>query len=618
MSDTVTPQETTRLVGTGWDDHGNDTAQSVLTGTNQKVRALCLTSPDIVVPILFVPGIMGTRLKVKNRDKGSAWFPPENKWDAIVLLLKHLNKSAAERQKLLDPNNTEVDDNGPAHPDESSKALLAIAEGKTDAERAKWRGWGQLYGLSYGDILALLENMLGLIFDPASQGKQLTSTWKSLVMDRQDAEKLGAQKAFVPLQETNLRDAADVLYPVHGVGYNWLQSNRSSGQHLAQEIERITAHYRGKGKTCEKVIIVTHSMGGLVARSCAQEPGMADRILGIVHGVMPAIGAPATYKRIRAGFEGAEQVILGRNAAECTAVMANAPGPLELLPTAQYKTKTAQGTRHWLRASHTVLNGRGQPEEQDVLLGDGDPYADIYLNNGASWWKLVKEELIDPAARKEREQAKKQGKEVVEENEGISEFSKFAKNMQLARQLHDDLQDKYHPNTFAYYAADPKQPAWSEVHWKGSNPIDGDLKEALLDRDDFNGTIDLAFAANENRAEVHRRAPSGGSGDASVQMAINTVEVRGKPEVALATRNRHRFSIHKAAGPGDGTVPEESGAAPTPHVVQIFRHEGKNRGHESYDHQNSYKAKLAQTVTLYSVVKIVSESDWIQQNLSKS
>jgi len=107
---------------------------------------------NLVVPVLFVPGIMGTRLKVKNRD-ASAWYPPENTWDGLVTVLKHLNKSAADRQKLLDPNNTEVDDEGPAHPDESSKALLAIAPGDTDAERAKWRGWGQLYGKSYAGIL---------------------------------------------------------------------------------------------------------------------------------------------------------------------------------------------------------------------------------------------------------------------------------------------------------------------------------------------------------------------------------------------------------------------------------------------------------------------------------
>lgn len=536
-----------------------------------------------------------------------------------MLLLKHLNKSAADRQKLLDPNNTEVDDNGPAHPDESSKALLAIAEGKTDAERAKWRGWGQLYGASYGDILSLLENTLALVFDPASQGKQITTTWDDLVMAWQDADKLGAQKAFVPLQEGNLRDAADVLYPVHGVGYNWLQSNRSSGQRLAQEVERITAHYRSKGKTCDKVVIVTHSMGGLVARACAQEPGMADRILGIVHGVMPAIGAPATYKRIRAGFEGAEQVILGRNAAECTAIMANAPGPLELLPTAQYKTKSAQGTRHWLRASYTAMNSQGQMQEQDVLLGDGDPYADIYLNNTESWWKLVKEDLIDPAGRQEREKAKRQGKKIIAENSKASDFQKFSYNMSAARDLHDLIEDKYHQNTYAYYAADPKQRAWNEVHWKGDRYMSGNLQAASLANDDFNGTVELSFNTEDEGTPEHNNFSSARTNGSDESFADpQVVQIKGRMRPADDKRSKFSFGIQKALGQGDGTVPEESGAAPTPHVVQIFRHEGKERGFESYDHQNSYKAKVAQAATLYSIVKIVSESDWLRQNLSKT
>lgn len=627
MSNTQTTNspagEATRLVGTSWDENGNDTAQSVLTDTNLKVRALCLTSPDLVVPVLFVPGIMGTRLKIKDSERSSAWFPPEGKWDAIVLLLKHLNKSAAERQMLLDPNNTEVDDNGPAHPDESSKALLAIAEGNTDAERAKWRGWGQVYGASYGGIMSLLENTLALIFDPASQGTQLSTTWSTLVMAQQEAAKLGAQKPFTPLAESQLRDAAEVLYPVHGVGYNWLQSNKQSGQRLAAEVERITAHYRSKGKTCDKVIIVTHSMGGLVGRACAQEPGMADRILGIVHGVMPAIGAPATYKRIRAGFEGAEQVILGRNAADCTAIMANAPGPLELLPTAQYKTKTSQGTRHWLRASYTAMSSEGRQQEQDVLLGDGDPYADIYLNNSDNWWKLVKEELIDPAGREKREKAKKEGKEVVEEDNDISEFSKFEKNMSLAKKLHDAINDKYHNNTYAYYAADPKQLAWSEVHWKSDKAIEIDLRAARLSDDDLNGTVTLSLEESSVDHSQVKKTPAQGAdssaaGFPSSPAEANVVQINGKLDRPMGKKSNYRFQIQKAKGPGDGTVPEESGAAPTPHVVQIFRHEGKDKGHESYDHQNSYNAKIAQASTLYSIVKIVAESDWLQQNLSKT
>ncbi len=575
MSDTDTA---TRLVGTGWDEHGNDTAQSVLTGTNLKVRALCLTTPDLVVPILFVPGIMGTRLKIKNQPKGMAWCPPESTLDGLAQVFKHLIKSAADRQKLLDPGNTEVDDNGPAYPDESSKALLAIAPGATDAERAKWRGWGQLYGKSYAGILSLLEKSLALIFDPASHGKQLVKSWKSLVMEPQDAARFGAQKSFKPLDEEHLRDAADVLYPVHGVGYNWLRSNKESGERLAQEIERITAHYRSKGKTCDKVIIVTHSMGGLVARACAQLPGVADRILGIVHGVMPAIGAPATYKRIRAGFEGVEQVLLGRNAAECTAVMANAPGPLELLPTVKYKTQTESGTRHWLRASYMTVNNQGLPDEVDTFLGDGDPYTEIYLNNDESWWRLIKEDLIDPASKEDQKKAKGTDGGLVKKNTRNSDFEKFQANMDIARDLQGMIDEKYHSNTYAYYAADPKRLSWNEVHWKAGNGPNGDVRAALLAGDDLNGAIQLAFG-NERK---------------------------------------HKFEIQKAKGPGDGTVPAESGSAPTPYVTQIFKHEGKEKGHESYDHQDSYKAKLAQGVTLYSIIKIIADSDWIRGNLQKS
>lgn len=95
--------EPTRLVGTAWDEEGNDVAQSVLTGKRMKVRALCLTTPDVVVPILFVPGIMGTRLKVIGRDKGPAWFPPEAKWEAVVLLLKHFLPHCCRSPALAQP-----------------------------------------------------------------------------------------------------------------------------------------------------------------------------------------------------------------------------------------------------------------------------------------------------------------------------------------------------------------------------------------------------------------------------------------------------------------------------------------------------------------------------------
>ncbi|BEV13232.1 alpha/beta hydrolase [Herbaspirillum sp. DW155] len=569
--------EPTRLVGTAWDEEGNDVAQSVLTGKRMKVRALCLTTPDVVIPILFVPGIMGTRLKVIGRDKGPAWFPPEAKWEAVVLLLKHFCRTAADRQRLLNPDTTEVDQDGPAYPDDISKTLLAFAPGKTDAERIKWRGWGQLHADSYLPILSLLETSMALIFDPASQGKKLTSHWQELVMARQDATRLGAQKPFTPLQEKQLQDAAELLYPVHAVGYNWLQSNKVSAQRLADQIERITAYYRSKGKSCEQVILVTHSMGGLVARACAQLPQMAERILGVVHGVMPAIGAPATYKRIRAGFEGAAQVILGRNGAECSAVMANAAGPLELLPTAQYKTWSNKGERHWLRVSYVGIGQRGMPEEMESFLGEGDPYAKIYLNNSPDWWKLIREDLIDPAGREEKAASKARGTGIPDNDLRKPDFDRFALNLQKARELHELIHQKYHARTYAYYAADPQRPSWNEVQWKCPVSVPDDIKTAMLRDDNLNREIFLAFRKGSAR----------------------------------------RFVLQEPTGPGDGTVPVESGAAPTPHVLQMFKHEGNAKGHDSYDHQYSYNSRIAQAATLYSIVSIVSESAWVRREFKK-
>ncbi|MAF01949.1 MULTISPECIES: alpha/beta hydrolase [unclassified Herbaspirillum] len=564
----------TRLVPTAWDEQGNEIAQSVLTGQRMKVRALCLTSPDIVMPIVFVPGIMGTRLKLKGRDKGPAWFPPEGGWETLALALKHVVRTAADRQRLLNPDSTEVDEDGPAFPDDISKTLLAFAPGKSDAERIKWRGWGQLHADSYLPILSLLETSMALIFDPASQGKKLTSHWQELVMARQDAGKLGAQKPFTPLQEKQLREAAELLYPVHAVGYNWLQSNKVSAQRLAKEIERITAYYRSKGRSCEQVILVTHSMGGLVARACAELPEMAERILGVVHGVMPALGAPATYKRIRAGFEGAGQVVLGRNAAECTAVMANAPGPLELLPTAQYKTWSNRGERHWLRVSYVGIGQSGMAEEMENFLGEGDPYRNIYLNNSSDWWKLIREDLIDPAGREDSKHAKKDGKVTVAKTRPAPDFDRYARTLKIARSLHKQIEDRYHPNTYAYYAADGQQLAWNEINWKCKPMVPGDPAKAQLVADDLNGMVELRFGGEDNRYCI----------------------------------------LQDGTGAGDGTVPAESGAAPKPFVVQLFKHEGKLRSHESYDHQFSYNAAISQAVTLYSIVRIVNSSGLLRKS----
>jgi pimeloyl-ACP methyl ester carboxylesterase len=567
------PTEPTRTVLTQWNDDGTYTARSFTSSTEFKTRAECLIPPRLVIPIVFLPGIMGTRLRAKGTQNTEAWFPPENTWEKLLTALDYLGRSASERQRLLDPDNTKVDDNGPARPSPDAAVLLGDAPGDTDAERAKWRGWGQVHADSYSTILNTIERRLARILE---NGERSHGDWTAAVMNWQEAKKIGAQKAFTPLDDDALKLAAGVHYPVHAVGYNWLKSNKESADHLALQIDRILGSYTSRKRVAEKVILVTHSMGGLVARACFQQPGLQDKILGIMHGVMPAIGAPAVYKRMRAGFESIEQVVLGRNAAETTAVLCNSPGGLELLPTRQYKSKTAEGTRHWLRASHAALEGGRQAAEVSTMLGEADPYAEIYLNNTPqAWWRMVKEELINPAGLEKEQQ--QEGKKTVEDNAGQSDFMKYAIRLSDTQKFHELIEDKYHPNTYAHYAADAGQPSWNEVHWKCTKPIGSPYVAADLVEDNLNGEVKIRIGAQT-----------------------------------------HEFKIQGQTSPGDGTVPEESGSAPTPHVVQIFRHEGRATGHKSYDHQKSYEADVVQAATLYAIARMVADSDWLKANLCKA
>ncbi|MGT2491023.1 esterase/lipase family protein [Cupriavidus basilensis] len=101
-------------------------------------------------------------------------------------------------------------------------------------------------------------------------------------------------------------------YPVYAIGYNFLQSNEISGQQVldgmdfkdpeSQEVTRIM----GIREICrenqtDKAIIITHSMGGLVARMASQLCGGANDMLGVIHGAQPATGAPLFAKRFRTG-----------------------------------------------------------------------------------------------------------------------------------------------------------------------------------------------------------------------------------------------------------------------------------------------------------------------------
>ncbi|NCC06329.1 MAG: hypothetical protein EOM37_20300, partial [Proteobacteria bacterium] len=84
--------------------------------------------------------------------------------------------------------------------------------------------------------------------------------------------------------------------PVYAFGFDWVDSCEVSGTLLRQFIlEKVKA---------DRVIIISHSMGGLVTRyALAGEGGeaLAKKVLGVVHGAQPVHGAPDAYHRAIAG-----------------------------------------------------------------------------------------------------------------------------------------------------------------------------------------------------------------------------------------------------------------------------------------------------------------------------
>ena len=313
---------TERLIPVEYDLRGNPVGKARMSAPDDSFGVMLMV-PDRVIPVIFVPGVMGSNLKQKGAK-------PE---DAVTWRLDGArsaarwavaDRNAAFRKRYLQPQTMEVDKGG------------FITQGtQLPDEELRRRGWGEVGALSYGQWLVWLENALHDYGNSAN------------------GERMRLNDADLPLLSgaMNLtRDEIGLTYryrfPVHACGYNWLDSNVVAANRLGQCIDEVIARYKAENKRCEKVIIVTHSMGGLVARHCSEVGDYRDKILGVVHGVMPAIGAAAVYRRFKAGTEdptgwynvkGAIAAsALGNDAAEMTAVLSSAPGPLQLLPTPEY------------------------------------------------------------------------------------------------------------------------------------------------------------------------------------------------------------------------------------------------------------------------------------------
>ncbi|MEJ5072137.1 hypothetical protein WH357_07295 [Enterobacter ludwigii] len=491
----------------------------------------CVVYPERVIPIIFIPGVMGSNLKSNRKNGKKIW----NLDSPEAIAGAWFGAKADLRKKKLNPSETEVDDSGKV--DEKEETFLL----KTRQER----GWGSVAYTSYAPFLSWLQDELN-DFEASAQGERSKLLTSKQAMDAGE----------ISLQQEEIDLTYRYLYPVFAVGYNWLQSNADSATDLATKIDKeIIQFYQGKGRKCEKVILITHSMGGLVARHYTQNLGGATKVLGVVHGVMPALGAAATYRRMKAGTEYPEgniegwitSQVLGGDAEAMTAVLSQAPGPLQLLPGRDY------GMR-WLK----IMDGKDvhfYPKEE--------PYGEIYLQRN-KWWGLCEEQFINPGDRtapKERDQS----------------WDSFAKIIdRKVMPFIEELSGKYHANTYAFYSAEKSFASYGDIIWQSKTPM-------------------IEQWMNRGRS----RRPEDGRGlDKTENSASRSVSIPLEGE-GWAQGIYQTWKLLPPQEAGDGTVPERSG--------RIAGHYLRARYPVSVQHEPAYQNVLAQQFTLRALVKIIQD-----------
>jgi pimeloyl-ACP methyl ester carboxylesterase len=546
------------IVPMHYDDDGMPIWKSMLSPTSNTQRALVLAPPNKVIPILFVPGIMGSNLKTINSLKADK---QEIAWRPDFAAAGDIFRDPAARQRLLDPTNTKVD--SAVTVNKKTKVVPLAGMSLAAAEK---RGWGSVMWASYGEILHYLEQHFnGPVFYESNLKKVLVSAiWQPLIQRGVVTINNGAYK----LTQDELEHMSEYWFPVHAVGYNWLQSNEDSGIYLAKQIEEIKTLYQKKFKNdraCEKVILVTHSMGGLVARA-ALHPDMGSaeaKVLGVIHGVMPAIGAGATYTQLRTGVDSdgsgplgllgwAAKQVIGASGQEVTAVVAHSRGGLQLLPN---KTYTPDG---WLKVEGIT----GIPY---VIPMSKNPYKTIYAEKN-KWWRMVHPDWLDPAGKFD--------------NPDVA-WTSYIQNIANAEQFHDKLVEQYHPQSYVYYGDDKKHPSYGEVTWKKVGWFDENIT------DSFN---------NQGTKEALMR-----NGLAHEQWDNS----RGVTAAVLG-KSHATFQLLGPRDAGDGTVPSISGKAPELSNATNVKFEC---GISGITHQGSYAVKNSSVMhfVFYSACKIVKE-----------
>ncbi len=302
-----------------------------------------------IIPIVFIPGVMGSRISIPSKRRE---WDPDSKSSMIQWLLAATVEAAfgpRQNREALTPAASRASvftklDSGAEGDIRGRPRLVAIAnEANSDAATfyGQTRGWAGVAWGFYGAILMFLE-------------EELVSPF--------------------PL-------AGNVQSPVYAFGYDWRKSNADNGAELVVFIDKVL-----QAEHAEQVILVTHSMGGLVARGALIPRGkmhpdgtLAPKVRGAIHTVQPSLGAVVAYRRFFTGwvsdldggglFDPGPLVlgkIMGTTPGRYAFNLSGCPGATQLLPNRAYNTHF--GNDHMTTAGDHP-NWLGLPSSQDI--GEG-------------------------------------------------------------------------------------------------------------------------------------------------------------------------------------------------------------------------------------------------------
>ena len=300
-----------------------------------------------IIPIMFLPGIMGTRLQ-NSKTKEIIWDP-----DKMSYMIGLSWKKIAEKQKLLGISNSPN-----AEPIIDPAKILEIFPKPYAAERRE-RGYASVASGFYEKFLKTLETKLNNPEVP--QGAQDT----------------------------------EIIYPVYVCPYDWRKDITDiAGKEVKDVYDTIK-----KDQGTDEIIIITHSMGGLVAREfLRQNEQAAQKIRGVIHGVQPAAGAVQFYAYFKCGTQKLLGIsptdlvlkgILGRKKRDFAALCCDIPGAIELAPTSN------TGEHQWLNWDAELEQKYGIEVQKDKIFSCYEDKSGILGLTAQDFDKTVNDLIIE-------------------------------------------------------------------------------------------------------------------------------------------------------------------------------------------------------------------------------